>query len=393
MPKNPSLIPQKTNAGWLLNVPASISETGKRKRLRFETRKQAELEAARISAQANLWGQNATKISASLSDQAARAEAILEPYGANLVEAAKFYAQHIENQRRSVTFEELWKQFEISRSAKAEAHQVKIRWMGSKLIPRLGKKLVATIDHILMRSTMQELFPGPGSFNAAHRTVSPAFNLAVKEGWASENPFRRIDKIDTGRKTIEVLNFEQARAWMQSTIDYRQNETMPDYLRKDGRGATAAAAIMLFAGVRPAEMARLEWGDVDLEAGTIFISNAKAKTDRSRFFTMPDTLREWLLTVPTSERWGSVCPPNWRKVYQAMRRHSGISNLCNDVLRKTFATAHLAHFGDVKLTREIMGHETGDVLFRHYRGLMKPKEAARIFSILPGKGDIKEAAQ
>jgi integrase len=139
---------------------------------------------------------------------------------------------------------------------------------------------------------------------------------------------------------------------------------------------------MLFAGVRPHETARLDWADIDMEEGNVLVRNTKAKTDRSRYFQMPDTLKAWLEVVPEEEREGSIVPPSWKRVIGLIRKKAGISEE-RDVLRKTFATAHLGYFKDVNLTRSIMGHEVGDVLFQHYRGLMKPKDARAFWEILP----------
>lgn len=170
---------------------------------------------------------------------------------------------------------------------------------------------------------------------------------------------------------------------MASSVDFRgRGEDWPDYLKVDASGAGAALALMLFAGVRPAEVTRLDWQNVNLEDGTVFIPSQKAKTDRSRYFEMPDTLRAWLEVVPASERTGPICPPNWKKVWQGIRREAGIAD-GQDQLRKSFASYHLAAFADVKLTREIMGHEVGDVLFTNYRGLVTKADALSFWQIMP----------
>ena len=118
------------------------------------------------------------------------------------------------------------------------------------------------------------------------------------------------------------------------------------------------------------------------------VSNQKAKTDLSRYFEMPDTLKEWLSCVPLEDRIGRVCPPNWKRIYQAVRRVAGIG-ADKDILRKSFVTYHLAAYHDVNKTRSIIGHETGDVLFQHYRGLATRKEGNAFFEILPTSGETQ----
>ena len=49
MPKKPQFDYKKTPRGWLLNVPASISQSGNRERLYFTTRDLVKAEARRLS--------------------------------------------------------------------------------------------------------------------------------------------------------------------------------------------------------------------------------------------------------------------------------------------------------------------------------------------------------
>ena len=229
-------------------------------------------------------------------------------------------------------------------------------------------------------------------YEQALRTLAPVFSLALIEGWTTENPCKRIQKKQTGRHEVKILTLSQCRKLMVSAIDYREKEDLPDFMRVDARGAIPALALMLFCGVRPGgEITRLSWEDIDLQSGTCFVSNRKAKTDRSRHFTIPDTCKAWLQLTPLTERTGSITPPNWKKCWQAIRRNAGISDL-QDGLRKTFASCHLQYFNDVKLTRSIMGHEQGDVLFTNYRGLIKPKDAAAFWEILPSENIVEVVA-
>lgn len=60
---------------------------------------------------------------------------------------------------------------------------------------------------------------------------------------------------------------------------------------------------MLFAGIRPAEVERLEWADIDMEGRTVRVSNVKSKTDLTRFIDMEDTLHAWHLPIP--QQWAA----------------------------------------------------------------------------------------
>lgn len=383
MPRTTKFKPQKNkNGGWELNVPASYSPSGKRSRPQFETKKLAELEAQRLKQQKLQWGSQGASIRADLAADAERAVAILAPFGITLVAAANSYAEKMQVKSLSVTFAVLWTYFAETREAKSDSHNATIRKVDNKLIPIIGHILVCDLKHSVLRDAIRSQWPTPHGFNLIRRTVSPAFNLAIKERWAAENPCNRIEPIDTGSVIIKTLSLSQCRQLFGAFEDYRKDESVPVNLRVDCRKALAAFAVMTFGGVRPKETTRLEWRDIDMIEGTVKVSSQKAKTNRSRYFEMSDTLKKWLSTVPLEERVGDLCPPNWKRIYQAVRKVVGIGN-DKDILRKSFVTFHLAAYADVKETRAIIGHETGDVLFQNYRGLATRKEGEAFFEILP----------
>lgn len=385
---------QLDDGNWRLNIPASFSESGTRQRLFFKTKKLAELEAERLKSMANLWGSTGRKIKASTAEDAAKATDILKGHDVSLAYLATRYVEDMAKLSRSKTFAEAWTLFEDTREQKSDEHKRTLARIGRKLTASIGKKMICDITHEQLEKALNKDFGSPHTFNLALRSASPAFNMAVTKGWAKENVCKRIEKIDTGRKkAVASLTLNQCRKVISACKDYRGDKSLHENLQVNCDAALPAIAIMLFAGVRPVETTRLDWENVDLDEGTILISNQKAKTDRSRFFDMPDTLKAWLELTPKHERIGSVCPPNWKRIIQAVRKKSGIGESGNDQLRKTFATMHLAHFKDVNLTRSIMGHESGDVIFTNYRGIVKPKTAAEFWSILPTVNEVTEESE
>ncbi len=385
MPRTPKLPIVKTVSGkWRYDLPPSMAQSGRRQRKTFDTKKQAELSRLKDMERQKLHGVEGFSIPSSLATQAVKAVDILKPTGATIVEAATAYLEHWTLANSSKTFLELWAIREDELTGKSDNHKNTNIALGRNLTPILGDKLVCDIGHEDIRKALTVAYPTAHGYNLALRNLRPAFGLAVREGWATANPCDRLKPRDTTRNEIAILTLNQSRKVMASALDYSQRgNDWPEYLKVDATGATAALALMLFAGVRPAEVARLDWENVNLNDGTVFVSAQKSKTDRSRFFDMPDTLKAWLATVPVTERTGAVVPLNWKKCWQAIRREAGISDQ-RDQLRKTFASCHLQAFNDVKATRAIMGHEVGDVLFTNYRGLVSKAEALNFWEIVPG---------
>lgn len=390
MPRRAKLPIRKDPASgrWCYDLPPSMSETGKRQRKFFEVKDLADDERREDLLRVKEYGIQGRLMPPAQAQDASRALELLRPYDVSLYQAARFYHEAQEKLAASMPFADVWTRFLESRENKSDAHTNRLEQIGRKLVPLLGKRLICSVDHESLRGILRDCYPTASGFNLALRSVSPAFNLAVSEGWASENPCQRIQKIDTGRRAIEVLKLEQCRALFRVCKDYREDESLKEYRRVDCRKAQGALALMLFAGVRPQETSRLEWEDIDLAEGTVLVRNTKAKTDRSRYFKMPEVLKAWLDEVPLEDRNGSVVPSNWKRIYSVIREKAGISEM-QDVMRKTFATAHLAAYGDVNKTRSIMGHEVGDVIFTHYRGLMRPKEAKEFWKLYPGTENQK----
>jgi integrase len=55
----------------------------------------------------------------------------------------------------------------------------------------------------------------------------------------------------------------------------------------------------------------------------------------------------------------------------------------SNALRHSFASYHLAHFKDAAKLALELGHTKQDLLFRHYRELVKPDQAAKYWNIRP----------
>jgi integrase len=142
-------------------------------------------------------------------------------------------------------------------------------------------------------------------------------------------------------------------------------------------------AIGLFAGLRRAEIERLDWAEIDFESGLIEVTAAKAKTAQRRFVTLQPNLRAWLL--PLRQLKGPITPPRdrFRELFAEARAASGIVDWPNNALRHSFASYHMAHFKNAASTALELGHHDSRITFAHYRELVRPKEAARYWKLKP----------
>jgi len=84
-------------------------------------------------------------------------------------------------------------------------------------------------------------------------------------------------------------------------------------------------ALGAFAGLRSAEIERLEWSDVDLAERHIVIGASKAKTASRRVVPVSDNLAAWLTSY--TQRTGNVWPGTHEEFYQAQQATAAAAKL------------------------------------------------------------------
>jgi integrase len=140
-------------------------------------------------------------------------------------------------------------------------------------------------------------------------------------------------------------------------------------------------AIGLFAGLRSAELVRLEWKDVHFDEGLIEVPARSSKTASRRFVRIQPNLAQWL--DPYRDYHGPICPSNLRKRLELDRANAGITEWPSNALRHSFGSYHLAHWRNPKDLALEMGHTRTDITFRYYHQRVKPAEAEKFWRIVP----------
>jgi hypothetical protein len=87
---------------------------------------------------------------------------------------------------------------------------------------------------------------------------------------------------------------------------------------------------------------------------------------------------------PHKKRAGRVAPAElFREHFDRSRTAAGVEPWPSNALRHSFASYHLAHFRDQNALALEMGHTNANMLYQHYRELVRPKEAARFWRLRP----------
>ena len=143
----------------------------------------------------------------------------------------------------------------------------------------------------------------------------------------------------------------------------------------------AAVGMMLYAGIRPHEVARLTWEQVDLRERAIYILPRHSKTGGARRVTIHRPLLRILRAHKRADG-ERICPANWLQHWREVRRASGWGGgrkWPQDALRHTFASYHLSHFRSYAELQVEIGHRDATLLRTRYVDQRGVQGAARFW--------------
>lgn len=141
-------------------------------------------------------------------------------------------------------------------------------------------------------------------------------------------------------------------------------------------------AVGAFAGLRTAEIERLDWRDIDLARGFVHVGASKAKTATRRLVPISENLAAWL--APHAGQTGKVwqgTPNRLQKARTACAKAAGVAPKDN-ALRHSYVSYRLAEVQSAAQVALEAGNSPG-VVFRHYRELVQPSDAQRWFAVRP----------
>ena len=234
--------------------------------------------------------------------------------------------------------------------------------------PGLAKRRVRSLTPEDCRRSIEQAFDTPRQRAKARLILSALFTTAARRGWCGDNPVKQVEAPRLVEKRIEILAEEEIATLLKTAAEYRGGICLP------------AVALMLYAGIRPHEVMRLQRQHIDLETNTICILPQHSKTGGARLVTIHPPLAEILkacyggaegLTGEAAEI--PICPPNWLRHRRRLHRLAGWNTPTHpwqpDVLRHTFASHHLHTYRDYTALQYEMGHRSSTLLRTRYINL------------------------
>jgi len=204
------------------------------------------------------------------------------------------------------------------------------------------------------------------SYNNNRRVAHLLCAFAVSRSYAHDNPVAGVDKVKISNGDCEVFTPDEAAKLLASAPE--------DFL--------PCLALGLFAGIRSAELERLDWQDIDLKARHIIVGKSAAKTASRRIVPVAENLALWI--APYAARQGRVWPHGricFHKRQQATAKAAGVPWKRN-AMRHSFASYSIARCNDAGRVAGELGNSAA-VIHKHYRELVTPDAAQKWFATRP----------
>ena len=350
---------------------------GKRMLKFFTTNREAKDYADARNIEAFSQGTDGTTFPAALRIEALACVEKLKPYGSTLTEAVKHFTEYLAATAKSCTVKELAAEFLAAKTAdeKSERHMLDLRSRLNAFCVTHGEINTATVTSADIDGWLRSLRLAPQTRNNFRTVLNSFFNFAVFGGYATTNPVDKTKRAKVRREPPAILSVSQTAALLENA----DAEILP------------FIAIGVFAGLRTAELQRLEWHEVDLAGGHVEVTSRKSKTGSRRLVIISDNLRAWL--QPVAKLTGSVAPANLRRRLDALHASAGLSDWPANSMRHSFASYHLAHHKNAAALALELGHEGTKMLFEHYREVVKPDAAAAFWKIAPAAEGGKKVVQ
>lgn len=380
------------NATWQLDCGVV---NGRRVQIACSTREDAEAEMARRKSELRKLGEQAFAMTDEDRLSFMIAAKKLRAVGATIEEAVEFFMKHAKRPVGGVV--SLTELIDLCLEAKREEgarprYVAQLKCSVKSLADVCGDLPAHEVTAERIAGWLRSNQWSPKTWNVYRGDLRTVFQWGVANGFVGMNPCEGVPtkKLDDGE--IRFLAVDQASALLQRAAAVR-----PGAVRRDEKGVwipyeledldfrdcLAFVVLGLFCGLRPErELGEMTWEDV--KEDVVIVQGERAKSRARRVVDLPVNARAWLKLCPSRE--GKILPANFRRKWTALREAVKLlDDWPHDGMRHTFATMHLAHHGDEKRLQLLMGHESAELIYKHYRGITTAAEAGKFWALTPGR--------
>ncbi|MFI3290905.1 MAG: tyrosine-type recombinase/integrase [Opitutales bacterium] len=266
-----------------------------------------------------------------------------------------------------------------------------IKYLAKRLFssfPQFAKLNFSELTLTNCQKWLNESFDTAPQFNKALRMLNTFFNYALRQEWIDRNVVRLVQKRKVIENEIKALSLSEIKMLIKTS------ET-PKF-----RDCKAGVSLLIWAGIRPQELERLTWQDIDLEENIITIRRNTSKTGGCRHIEICKPLKACLkdcrhieICKPLkaclkdcrlkSTESSYVVPTKWQYKWKSLRNYAGFNKWIQDVLRHTYASYHAKNYKDLARLQLNMGHSNLHLLRSRYINFqnISKLDAKKYFSI------------
>ena len=337
----------------------------------FKTRAEAEAEVMRQKTLLERHSREAVGLSQREMSDFITAKTKLGEHGETINDAVRHRLDYLERVRRSgITVAQLAN--EVVEAKRKDGRSLKYVYDLNSKLSRFCRDFsnlpIAAVTVEEIDKWLRELDCLPKSRAQYRANIGVLFSHAERLGMIDRNPIPRTAKPKLVDSPPEIFTVDELRSLLEAA-----QRTAPDVL--------PMLAIGAFAGVRDAEIKRLDWSEVDHLRGHVEIKGAKAKSARRRIISIQPNLAAWLR--PYRGMNGRIVPEGARKKLDRVRKAAHLARWPNNGLRHSFASYRLAAIHDAPRVAVELGHTSPQMLYSAYRELVLPEEAERYWKIVP----------
>jgi integrase len=289
--------------------------------------------------------------------------------GVSLLDAARFYSRHHRQgiTRKSVADAVAEMIDQKTRKGVSNLYLADLRYRLGAFTQAFQCDLgaIAPDDVALF---FEDLRLSPGSHNNFLHVLSTFFSFAQRHGWLS--------------KEVDLLARVERRSGKPAPVEIFHPKELLALLAHASPMVAPCIALGAFAGLRSAEILRLDWSDTQRHHGFIEVAAHKSKTATRRIVPTPDNLARWLAIAPRNS--GRIWPRSKSRYFEAQHSVAAKAGITwkQNALRHSFISYRLAEIQDVNRVALEAGNSP-QMIFRHYRELCTPQQAKTWFSIAP----------
>jgi integrase len=340
----------------------------------FKTKAEAEAERLRQITTLERHGREAVGLPPGELSAIVQARKKLAEHGKTIEDAATFYLDYLERIRRcNVTVADLAKEVleAKGKDGMSATYIADLKKRLAKFSADFGERKIAGITVEELDNWLRNLDCGPKSRANFRANIGVLFSYATFRRMLDSNPILHTSRPKLPDNPPEIFSVDELAALLHTALS-------------NAPGVVPMLVIGAFAGVREAEIKRLDWSEVDQRRGHIEMKSSKAKSARRRIVEMQSNLRDWLR--PYAGMTGAVVPVNARKKLDAIRKDAALTHWPKNGLRHSFASYRLAATHDAPRVAAELGHTSPQMLYSTYRELVLPEEAQRYWKIVPATG-------